>query len=106
MSEAELIRAQLLAIEPGQSIIYYVGDLASRRATYGSVDSAILASELASRGRVHLFQRRLGPPRDYTGKINWGGGHGPGFEYIAVGRPAPSRAPTFKEHLKSVKEAI
>lgn len=106
MAEEELLRAQLLAIEPGQSVIYYVGDLASRRATFGSNESARLASELAANGRVHLFQRRLGPPKDWTGKVHWGLGCGPGFEYIAVGRPAPSKPPTFKDHLKSVKEAI
>lgn len=105
-NEVERIRSQLLAIEPGQSVIYYVGDMASNKAQFGSVESASLAAELAAKGRVHLFQRRLGPPRDHTGNIHWGFGVGPGFEYIAVGRPIQNKGPTFSEHLRSVKEAV
>jgi len=50
--------------------------------------------------RLHLMQRRLGPPvtgkyRDAAGnlvmEVNWNTGLGPGFEYIAYGKSFKSK---------------
>jgi len=75
----------LLAIRPGQKVVYFVGFLdMERNGNPGAVKAAALANQMERRGKVHLTQRRLGlPTRD--GVVDWCAGIGPGFEYIATG---------------------
>lgn len=77
------IIGSLLAIRPGQSVIYFTGFLDLERGGT-AMKAPVLARQLASRGRVYLTQRRLGPPT-IEGAVDWQRGIGPGFEYIATG---------------------
>lgn len=75
----------LIAIRPGESVIYFVGFLdMERNGNPGAIKTATLAAQLARQGRVHLTQRRIGSPTK-DGRVDWHGGTGPGFEYIATG---------------------
>lgn len=81
----ESVLEALLTIRPGQSVIYFVGFLdMERNGNPGAIKAAVLANQMAKRGRVHLTQRRLGLPTK-EGVVDWRAGIGPGFEYIATG---------------------
>lgn len=84
MQNESVIEA-LLSIRPGQSVVYFVGFLdLERNGNPGAIKAAVLAGQMARKGRVLLTQRRLGlPTRD--GEVDWRSGIGPGFEYIATG---------------------
>lgn len=80
------ITATLLALQPGESVIYFVGFLDMDRMTdMDLIRVAMLAQRLFQQGKVHLTQRRLGLPMK-DGQIDWCAGVGPGFEYIATGK--------------------
>lgn len=106
MTNISEIIFRLKNLQVGESVTYYVGCLASQRAEVGNAHTASTAWELSERGKVHLVQRRMGPPKTYLGQIDWHLGSGPGFEYIAIGKSAPKRAPTFNAHLRSVLEDV
>lgn len=84
MDSVSLVQA-LHTLQPGRPIIYFVGFLDSARCGNQSISvAAMVAWDLAKKGRVHLTQRRLGLPRK-EGAVDWCAGVGPGFEYIATG---------------------
>lgn len=83
----EEIALRLRAITPGQRIVYFTGFLDSERLERprgAAAEVATLAIELYRLGRVTLTQRRLGPPL-FRSNVDWRNGHGPGFDYIAIG---------------------
>lgn len=102
----EEIIYRLKALTPGERVTYYIGDLCKMHARTGSHLTARLAWDLHEEGRVHLLQRRLSPPRNHLGAVDWHSGHGSGFEYIAIGKSRKSKAPNFNSHLRSVMEAV
>lgn len=106
MTDISEIIFRLKNLHVGERVTYYTGCLASQRAEIGNAHTAQTAWELSERGKVHLVQRRLGPPKTYMGQIDWHLGTGPGFEYIAIGKSAPKRSPTFNAHLRSVLEDV
>jgi hypothetical protein len=68
-------------LKPGEAVVYHKGYLGLAP---GVADVASTALELSKQGKVHLTQRRLGPPT-LKGQVDWKMGAGPGFEYIATG---------------------
>lgn len=106
MANISEIIFRLKNLQVGERVTYYVGCIARQRAELGDMQTAMVAWELHERGKVHLVQRRMGPPKTYLGQIDWHLGSGPGFEYIAVGKSAPKRSPTFNAHLRSVLEDV
>ncbi len=79
---------RLLALNPGDRLVYHIGDL-GRDCTVRSPwrDSATRARDMAMAlykdGKVHLTQRRLGKPMTREGAIDWCNGKSE-FEYIAT----------------------
>lgn len=107
MSYYDLI-SKLKALRPGEKLIYYKGFLDQARARKPKDGILILfdtAYDLAMAGRIHLIQQRIGPPIDETKKVNWKGGIGPGFLYIAVGAHPPREKVTYWAHLRSIGKA-
>jgi len=81
----ETVMEALLTIRPGQKVVYFVGHLdMERNGNPGAIKAAVMAGQMARKGRVHLTQRRLGLPTK-DGMVDWHNGIGPGFEYIATG---------------------
>lgn len=74
------IALQLENLAPGIRMIYHRGFLED-----AEIGVAAAALNAFNRGKVHLFQSRLGPPKR-NGKVDWENGIGPGFQYMAVGR--------------------
>lgn len=102
----EEIMYRLKDLRPGEKVTYYSGSLPAMKTSVGNHLTARLAWDLHEEGKVHLVQKRLGPPRTHLNTIDWMAGYGPGFEYIAIGRSRRSRAPNFNAHLRSVMEAV
>ncbi len=81
------IAMRLEMLGPEEKLVYFTGWLDAERLERPRGEACKIANrarELSRWGRVHLLQRRLGPPvtRSIT---DWRHGHGPGFEYIAIG---------------------
>ena len=89
MDQNDLIR-RLTSLQPGESLVYHSGklepgiDFPKDNHDGRLLSVAAIALQLAQSGRVHLTQRRLGPPIK-DGVVDWRNGYGPGFEYIATG---------------------
>lgn len=83
----EQISMRLRTLGPGQRVVYFVGYLDSERLERPNGLASLTADValgLSKKGLVFLVQRRLGPPV-CRACIDWRLGHGPGFEYIAIG---------------------
>lgn len=105
MLTSSAIIDRLHTLSPGDLVVYYEGNLAAGMAVVGSAETAAVAMRLYEKGRVHLLQRRLSPPMNHLGMIDWHGGHGKGFQYLAIGAYR-NRTPSHGAHLRSVLEAI
>ena len=80
LSEDSSIVNRLGLLKPGQSIIYYVGNLASAREHgHDNLSAARVAQSLAERGKMILTQKRIGDNM---------------FQYIATARREIDREPT------------
>jgi hypothetical protein len=78
---------RLRTLKPGERVTYFIGYLDSDRLAdpLGPANTlAMIAFDLCREGKIHLTQKRLGPPLS-RGVVDWKGGHGPGFKYIATG---------------------
>ena len=104
LQEISEILAALKTILPGERVIYYVGNIGDKSPVVGGIVTSQLAWALYEKGLVHLTQQRLGPPVNQFGRIDWHGGRGPGFKYIATGASKGGKPPTFESHLRSMKE--
>ncbi len=81
------IGMRLRTLGPESKVTYFIGFLDSERLERPKGAAAQVANEaleLCRQGLIHLVQRRLGPPV-IRSVVDWRLGHGPGFEYIAIG---------------------
>lgn len=75
-----IIMNQMSVLKPGESIVYYVGDLATARVNgHANLAAARLAQSLAECGRMIMTQKRIGDGM---------------FQYIATARREIDRVPT------------
>lgn len=91
----EYIIKRLRELQPQHSIIYFTGflDEERNRSPFGPASViATVAYDLMKRGLVHLTQKRVSPPRELNGLVNWNEGTGQGFTYIATGA-TPKKKP-------------
>lgn len=86
------------SLRPGERYLYFVGYLERERyfnKTSVSSQVATAAYDLMQAGRVHLVQKRSGPPITKDGRVDWREGCCEAFEYYAVGALPRTRKPRF-----------
>ena len=99
----------LYNIRPGQKIVYFTGQLDKERLSMPKGPADIVANIaylLCSEGKLHLFQKRLGPPKINNRTIDWSIGVGPGFDYIAIGAAEKKMTAQVYNNYRPKKERV